>query len=849
MKNKSSFGAWLYRQRRSLDLTRKALANQVGCAEITLRRIEDDSLKPSQELANILLEKLGICENERPQWVQFARGLTAHPEPPVGYLSAKPLSNLPALLTTFIGRDKDQVEIIQHLKKYRLVTLTGSGGVGKTRLSIKIGEQVLADYTHGVWLLELAPLNDPALLPQFIASIFGLVTSPNIPLVEALANFLRTKTILLILDNCEHLLETCAQVANVLLKKCPNLKILATSREALGILGELSYRVPSLGLPDTQGSLEDGRASESMRLFEERAQLARTDFSLSQENVKSVAQICSRLDGIPLAIELAAAQTVFFSTSQIAARLNESFNLITGGNRTALPRHQTIRASIEWSWNLISNVEHTLLRRLAVFSGGWTLESAEAICSSHGMKAHQILGLLAQLMAKSLVNAHQETGRFRLHEAIRQFAHEKLVEANEVENVRGLHLQYFLALSAQDEPALHGVQQEEWFRCINEERGNIHTAMEHASKTDVEAGLLLTGRLLRYWTNFDLREGLRWTTEFVQKPESTQYPRRRAKALLAQGNILWYLQQFESAHSIADECLALFRACGDYQGEFESLLLMGSVMQFLEGMEKKIEFQRQALVLAQSTGGLWEQALALSALGWDQRDVAQARACREKAIGLFRQIDDWRNLVDTLGILGYTVLLNGDVEAAQAYLDEAYEINGQMNGKRGMEFILTGKSYIALMRGEYDQAFAYLEENAIALEEMGNRMGYLWARARLGYVALCAGNVAEARHILIETVESFHQDQNKSGLAFALDKIASLYVVTAKLEPAARLLGWSDKVRQEIGDPRALLEQVSVDRDAATIIERIGSGGFELAYDSGQGMTLDEALALSLSEK
>src|SRR5215213_11994275 len=273
-----SFGKWLRQRRRMLDLSQQALADQSGCARITLSRIEADTLKPSKELAQILLKKLGIPEFERPPWILFARGLSGFPAQPIDSSASQPSTNLPASLTTFIGREKEQADIIKHIRKYRLVTLTGPGGVGKTRLSIKVGEQVSADYVNGVWLVELASLNDPALLPQTVMTLFGMVAQTNISPTEILINFMRAKTILLILDNCEHLIEACAQLADTLLKNCPNLKILVTSRESLGITGEATYPVPSLGLPDLEQLLEKFRDYESVRLFEERAQLAEAGF-------------------------------------------------------------------------------------------------------------------------------------------------------------------------------------------------------------------------------------------------------------------------------------------------------------------------------------------------------------------------------------------------------------------------------------------------------------------------------------------------------------------------------------------------------------------------------------------
>src|SRR6185503_13138325 len=272
---------------------------------------------------------------------------------------------------------KELDDIADLIANNRLVTLVGIGGIGKTRLSLKVGEELLKDYEDGISLVELASLSDPALVPQTVATLFHLVEGSEESLTEKLIRVLRTKNILLILDNCEHLLDACAQIADTLLRNCPNLKILTTSREPLSITGEAQYHVPPLGLPDLQQIMEKLLDFESVELFEERARLVQENFSLTMENASSITQICHRLDGIPLALELAAARVAMFSTEQIAARLHESFNLLTGGSRTVLPRHQTLHACIDWSWNLLSASEQTLLRRLAVFAGGWTLEGAE----------------------------------------------------------------------------------------------------------------------------------------------------------------------------------------------------------------------------------------------------------------------------------------------------------------------------------------------------------------------------------------------------------------------------------------------------------------------------------------
>ncbi|HET6822477.1 MAG TPA: helix-turn-helix domain-containing protein [Anaerolineales bacterium] len=847
----STFGDLLKYLRKREELTQRDLALLVGYSDTQISRLEQNQRVPDAATLQALFVPALHLEHE-PQWVE--RLLELAKQARRGELDAPTTTvtpnNLPASLTTFIGREKEQAEILQWISTHRLVTLTGSGGVGKTRISLQVGGQVLEEYPNGVWMAELAPLSDPELLPQTVASVFGIITQSAITsYTQPLINFLRSKTTLLILDNCEHLLDASAHLADTLLKQCPDLKILATSREALGILGEIVYHMPSLGLPDIQQTLETFREYESVRLFEERAQLAQPDFKLTLENASSVAQICSRLDGIPLAIELAAARVNMFSTAQIAARLDDRFSLLTGGSRTALPRQQTLRASIDWSWNLISGPERALLRRLTVFAGGWTLEAAEAVCSTEmDSRPGEVSELMTQLVAKSLVIIDRHLGRerrFHLHETIRQYAHEKLIEAGEQENIRSQLLKYFLDLSEQAQSALLGPNQMEWSNRLTDERDNLRVALEQASRSDLEAGLCLSARLIEYWIHFDLRAGLRWSTEFIQNAESQTFPHARAKALITQGNILWNMQQFEAVRSIAEECLAVFRTYNDPQGEYDALMLMGSVAQFVAGMEQRTEFFRQALALARSMGDVLRQAIALSMLGWDQRDPRLGRQQWEKASVLLRQASSWRYLAQTLGILGFTVLSNGDLDSAEEFLEEAYQVNQRINNTE-REFVLTGKGILCMLRGEYGQARAFLQKNIDDQEEMANRMGILWGRARLGYVALREGSVAEARQILADTIENFHADQNRNGLVFVLDKMASLYVLINHPDLAARLIGWSDATRKEIGDPRPRLEQEDLDRDIAAIKAKIAPSAFEVAYNSGRKMTLAEAVALAL---
>jgi predicted ATPase/transcriptional regulator with XRE-family HTH domain len=842
-----SFGKWLRGERRRMDLSRQALAARVGCAEITLRRIESGTLKPSRELAFILLEQLEIPEPDRGRWVLFARGLSGHPMQTDEAFPAKMRSVLPVFLTTFIGRSKEKSEIIHLINTYRLVTLTGSGGVGKTRLAGKVGEQVLADFSDGVWMVELASQADPAQVLQAVAAVFGLTTQSNTSYLELLVNFLRPRKILVILDNCEHLPQACAQLAEDLLKNCPDLKILATSREPLKVMGEAVYRVPSMGIPEAGGTLDEYREFETIQLFEERARLAQPDYSLTINNVESVVRVCRRLDGIPLAIELAAARVTTFSIEQIATKLDENFDLLSNGSRIALPRQQTIHGSIDWSWNLLIEAEQIVLRRLSVFAGGWALQAAEAVCGGNGIEHHQVADLIAQLAAKSLVRVHvvkEKENRYHLHEMILQFAHEKM-EAEEEENTRSRHLKYFLSFSEQAETALHGPQQLVWLNQVNEERANLRSALRWASRTDTEAGLLIIGRLM---VDLDLCEGMEWAAEFIGKPDSHSFPLARAKALLTQAEFMWRLQQFEASRSALRESIDLFRACGNREGEFGCLMLMGSIVQLTEGMERKVEYQGEALTLARSIDDTWRQAWALSGLGWDQRDPQQAKRYWEEAVMLYRQVGDWRSLAFLLAIFGDTLLANGMTMPAQSMLDESLDLIRHLNYKPGMEFILVARSRQALLLHDYAKARLSLQEWINLAEEMGNRMGYLWGRARLGFVALVEGNHNEGYQILCETALKFQKDKNQAGLAFTLEKLAHYYIQINMPDRSARLVGWADSTRERTGDIRPATEQADLAGISAACISKLGKAGYEEAYQQGALMSLDEAVVQALHE-
>jgi predicted ATPase/class 3 adenylate cyclase len=410
--------------------------------------------------------------------------------PPLNTLDAY-VNNLPVQITSFIGREKEIVEVKQKLKEYHLVTLVGPGGTGKTRLSLQVAADLLNQFPYGVWFIELAPLTDPSLIPQTILSAIGIADQPGMTPLELLLDYFQDKKALIVLDNCEHLLDASAQMANSLLNSAPGLKILASSREMLGVRGEAAYLVPSLSLPDIKHlpQIEQLSQYEAVRLFIDRALLVSPHFSVDRSNAPFLAQICHRLDGIPLAIELAAARVRMLSLEQISARLDNRFQLLTGGARTLLPRQQTLRALIDWSYDLLTEQERFLLCQLSVFAGGWTLEAAEEICSGTGpddLSAYDVLDLLSQLVNKSLVMVGEQTKslpagglvRYRMLETIREYARDKLSAAGNPENLRQRHLAYFTRLAAQAGPELYRSNQAVWLDKLDAELDNFRRALE-----------------------------------------------------------------------------------------------------------------------------------------------------------------------------------------------------------------------------------------------------------------------------------------------------------------------------------------------------------------------------------
>ncbi len=590
-------------------------------------------------------------------------------------------TNLPAALTSFVGRQTDLMEIKRQVVQCRLLTLIGVGGCGKTRLAIEVGRQVLREFPDGVWLVELASVADPALVPKTVASALQIQQQRDQPL-PALQEFLRERQLLLIVDNCEHLVAACAGLVETLLRQSPGLRVLATSREPLGITGEVHRLVSSLS------------SDEAVRLFAERARAVQAAFELTPV----VTQICERLEGIPLAIELAAARVRAMSVEQIAQRLSDRFRLLTGGSRTALARQQTLQATIHWSYNLLSQEEAALFRRLSVFAGGWTLEAAEAVCGSD-------LDVLTRLVDKSLVIA--ESGRYRMLETVRQFSQERLAESGDMEAAREAHLRYCFELAGQSEPGISGTAPRAWLDRLESELDNLRAAMVWALGAQPLDALRIAARMEDFWaTRGRYSEGRQWLERAgALTPDAPAAD--RALALEVAGRLAWYQADYDRALPALEEALRLYRQLHDDTGVANVQRLRGNCLSDLGDSRRAIPFYEESLALYRKLGMHWGVASGLNNLAnlaHKDGDYARARAMYEESLAVDREVGDPFNSIVVLNNLGSLSLREGDHPAARNRFVESLRLSHDLGNKRGIAFNLVGLAQLAVASGQPELA-------------------------------------------------------------------------------------------------------------------------------------------------
>jgi non-specific serine/threonine protein kinase len=704
------------------------------------------------------LARLGI----QPKAAPSNRAPPLGPDAPSDRALASPersaKDNLPVELTSFIGRERELAEIRRLLTTGRLITLTGAGGSGKTRLALRIGHELAEPTPDGVWLVELAPLADAALVPQTVLAALGAREVPNQPAIATLVTLLRPRSVLLILDNCEHLVDACARLAETILRTCPNTQILATSRELLGLPGEIAWRVPSLSFPADaiRPTAAELAGSEAAQLFAQRAQTAYPSFALTDDNAPAVAQIVRRLDGIPLAIELAAARVRGLSAEQIVARLDDRFRLLTGGSRTALRRQQTLRALIDWSYDLLSDDERALLRRLSVFAGGFTLEAAEEVGTNLTLRpapgapgagnqfplsqrtgggregvrfdAPYALDLLLQLVDKSLVVADRQGSedRYRLLETIRQYAGEKLLETGEAAVVRTRHRDYFATLFRDSDDILLGANQKVWLKRLDVENDNVRAALDWSESHDPAVGLQLAGALWRFWryrNRYD--EGRRWLRTFLDlAPVSDETRRNRGFVLNVLGVLALDQGDRREARARLEEGLSLFRQIGDPRGIHQSSINLTLLYEYAgDGRERFRTLVDESFEAARAAGfvrGIGAALYCRAEVALQDGDTKSARALGAEAIAVLQQAGDRWQIAGPVWLLGRVAQAEGTFSEARSHFEDARAIYREVDDNALAAAVTISLGWLAWTEGDRAGARSLLAESLPHLRDTGS---------------------------------------------------------------------------------------------------------------------------------
>ncbi len=685
------FGTALNRASRLLSM---AHGGQVLISAATAELVRD---RLPNEAYLIALGRRQLRDTSSPENLfQLAHPKLAGEFPPIATPEEFP-SNLPRELSSFVGREDELFKIGELFERTPLLTLTGSGGCGKTRLALVLAADLTSKFPDGVWLVELASITDAGHVLGSVARCLSIRDTPGTALTETLKQFCRAKSMVLVLDNCEHLIDECARLIEDLLRHCPKLKIVCTSRESLGIAGEIAWKVPSLSLPDqeTCRSVEDLMESEAAHLFVDRARTASPSFEIRQQDIAPIIQICTRLDGIPLALELAAARVPLLPVSQLASRLDDRFRILTGGNRTALPRQQTLRAAIEWSYNLLEPKEKLLLQRLSVFSGGWTLEAAEHVCSYEGLDFLEILDLISNLNSKSLViYEEKEAGpRYGMLESLKQYARERLMESPGGTEARTRHAAFFFDLSTSAEVQLSGPEQITWLQQLDVEHSNLRTALEWtmSDKDAAEQSLRFSKSLHRFWeVRGHIYEGRQWLTKALQfEDRDANVLDARMRALNALGDLEKYAGEYDSAIERFLEALSLAELLEFTRGRAIVLNNIGLVHAQQGRLDDALLAFKESHQIALSLGSEVDAARALDNMGGvlaDQGDVTTAIKHHQTARGVFESAGDKRSL----SINSYFIAEAYRIAGQESLATENYLESLAQAEQVGMRLVLAG---------------------------------------------------------------------------------------------------------------------------------------------------------------
>lgn len=772
-------------------------------------------------------------------------------------------NNLPHQLTSFIGREKEMEAIVRLLSAAPLLTLTGSGGCGKTRLALQTAAECVADYPDGVWLIELAPISEAEFIPQAVAQVLSVREEPGRPLTETLSDYLLGKRLLLLLDNCEHLLEAVANFLAVVRRIVPALRVLVTSRAPLQLSGETLYRVPSLAMPSlrrlTPAALQQ---CESVRLFVERAMLHRPTFTLTAENAAPLAEVCTRLDGIPFAIELAAARMRVLSIEEISCRLDDRFRLLTGGNRTALPRQQTLRATLDWSYDLLSEAERLLLVRLSVFAGGFTLDAAEQVCAmaveGTPLDVPDVFEVLLSLVDKSLVQHDSDTqeGRYRLLETIREYGQERLAERDEQDALRRAHRGYYLAYAERLSMELYGAEQASFLERIATEHDNLRAALQYSLSSDEQDTLPFVAlrfclALGRFWEiRGYLSEGtaqIRAALSATSGAEELESVRVRAQVLDIQGRLSVHMGDYAEAARAHQDSLKLYRRLGDMEGIASALNLLGNTAYYQSDYATARNYYEQCLAIQRQRKDARGILFAFGNLGniaHSEGRFADALHCFEESLGGVRQSGDQRIIAHWLTNMGMCAYALEAYVQAQNLLLESLAISRTLGDRRSIATVLDNLGMVAFAQEDYGRAQELHTESLILSEEQGDRWSIAYTYRNLGELARVAGDLSEALRLFRESLTIYRTLDYPRGIAGIFECFAGIYAETTP-EYAAQLWGAADVIREDIRSPIPANDRKRRDEAEKRTREALGEEGFAALYATGRTLSFSDVVLLT----